>query len=207
ISNDTKKKLEQFWAPFHYLIIDECSMISQSFLAELEKNISIGKKNAINGCTFGGLNILLCGDFHQFPPVVAPKDGLYMPAAPGVDSILQCTGRILYEEFSTIVILQEQMRVVDPEWREMLTRLRHGNVQKKDIDLLRGMIITDTTAGQWEKACLATPQHGVQRAWNEAALQKHCEVTGGQVFICHAEDRVKDHELNLAEEYGLALRS
>ncbi|KAJ3997467.1 hypothetical protein F5050DRAFT_1542319, partial [Lentinula boryana] len=98
----------------------------------------------------------------------------------------------LYEEFSAVVVLQEQMRVVDPEWREMLTRLRHGNVQKKDIDLLKGMIITNKQANTTK---------------NEAALRKHCKVTKGQVFICHTEDQVKDCELNLAEEYGLALHS
>lgn len=44
ISDDTKRKLQEFWAPYKYLNIDECSVVSQAFLAELEKNISIGKQ-------------------------------------------------------------------------------------------------------------------------------------------------------------------
>ena len=59
LASETKKKLQEFWKQYEYLIIDECSMISQEFLAQLEKNISIGKGSPLNGQTFGGINVLL----------------------------------------------------------------------------------------------------------------------------------------------------
>jgi len=44
LSNETKAKLQTFWKHYVYLIIDECSMISKTFLAELSRNIpGIGK--------------------------------------------------------------------------------------------------------------------------------------------------------------------
>ena len=49
ISDGTRKKLQEFWAPCRYLIIDEISMISKRFLAIIERNISIGKA----GCSAG----------------------------------------------------------------------------------------------------------------------------------------------------------
>ncbi|KAE9409060.1 hypothetical protein BT96DRAFT_953836 [Gymnopus androsaceus JB14] len=170
-------------------------MISCEFLVELEKNISIGKQNIQNEPTFGGLNILLCRDFHRFPPVAAPNDGLYMPAQPGHDKLEQCVGQTLYEELSTVVILKEQMRV--------------------DIEMLRGQIVKHTNdpgatnfdTERWNNVSLVTPQHRVHRAWNEMALQKHCHKTQGRIYICCAEDTVKGAELNLAEEYAMALRT
>lgn len=45
---------------------------------------------------FRDVNILLCVDFHQFSPV---GDGLYCSTV-------------------LVVILEEQMQVVDPEWRD-----------------------------------------------------------------------------------------
>jgi hypothetical protein len=65
-----------------YLIINEYSMLVKSFLALLSKHISIGKEGSESGSSgsFGGINVILCGDLHQFPPVVAaPSEALYQP--------------------------------------------------------------------------------------------------------------------------------
>ena len=73
VSDAAKKKLQDFWRNVHYLIIDEYSMLSKSFLAALSRNISIGMEGSQGfrqGISFGGLNIILCGDLHQFPPVI-----------------------------------------------------------------------------------------------------------------------------------------
>ena len=63
-------------------------MISKSFLTKLSRNIRIGKtkgsvenpesNHANNSLGFGGINVILCGDLHQFPPVAGAKqDPLY----------------------------------------------------------------------------------------------------------------------------------
>jgi len=65
--------LQHFWHPRHYLIIDEFSSITKKFLAILSKNIGIRKEGTElgqPGHSFGGINGILCGDPHQFPPVV-----------------------------------------------------------------------------------------------------------------------------------------
>ena len=43
LSSESKAKLQAFWKNYEYLIIDEFSMISKTFLAKLSKNIGIGK--------------------------------------------------------------------------------------------------------------------------------------------------------------------
>jgi hypothetical protein len=46
LSDESKAKMQQFWHPRRYLIIDEFSMIAKTFLAILSENIGIGKEAA-----------------------------------------------------------------------------------------------------------------------------------------------------------------
>jgi hypothetical protein len=65
-----------------YLIIDEYLMISKSFLQPLLTNISIGKEGADDhqNILFSGVSVILCGDLHQFPPVMgSPQEPLFKP--------------------------------------------------------------------------------------------------------------------------------
>ena len=50
------------------LFIDECSMISEQTLAQIEKACSVKDYNKY----FGGMQVILVGDFYQLPPV--PKN-------------------------------------------------------------------------------------------------------------------------------------
>ena len=117
IKDEAKKKLQDFWRDVCYLIIDEFSMISRSFLATLSRNIAIsleGAPGTSKGHSFGGLNVILYGDLHQFPPVACAKsEALYHPVNLAKDSEDAKIGRHTYEEFSTVVVLREQMRVTD----------------------------------------------------------------------------------------------
>ena len=83
VSTESKGKQQAYWKHIKYLVIDEVSMISKSFLAKLSHNISIGKMTEggiPSAHSFGGANIILCGDFFQFLPVAcAPSEALYFP--------------------------------------------------------------------------------------------------------------------------------
>ena len=148
VSDAAKKKLQEFWRNVCYLIIDEYSMLSKSFLAALSRNISIGMEGSQGfrqGMSFGGLNVILCGDLHQFPPVACRKrDPLYYPISVDDPTDLQ-VGRKLYEEFSTVVILREQMRVTDHTWRDFLDHLRHGRVEQRHLTMLRTLLLKRQT--------------------------------------------------------------
>ena len=148
VSDATKKKLQEFWKNIRYLIIDEYSMLSKSFLATLSRNISIGTEGSQGfqqGLSFGGLNVILCGDLHQFPPVACRKqEPLYYPLSADDPTALQI-GRKIYEEFSTVVILREQVRVTDHVWRDFLDHLRHGRVEPRHLKMLRTLLLKHRT--------------------------------------------------------------
>ena len=212
IKEEAKKKLQEFWQDVRYLIIDEFSMLSRSFLATLSRNISIGLEGASyarDDRSFGGLNVILCGDLHQFPPVACAKsEALYHPVNPIKDSDDAKIGRRIYEEFSTVVILREQMRVTDKPWREFLVRLRYGRVQRCDLVMLRNLLLQnspiDFSSPPWTEASLITPRHAVRTHWNQAALRKACSENGQRLLICQAEDTIKNRPLSLRERYALA---
>ena len=64
------QSLQAIFAGVIYLIVDEKSMVSLSLLARIHKRcVKIFPRTA--NLAFGGLNILLAGDFFQLPPVAA----------------------------------------------------------------------------------------------------------------------------------------
>ena len=236
ITDAAKKKLQDFWRDVRYLIIDEYSMLSKSFLATLSRNISVGMEGSQGyrqGESFGGLNVILCGDLHQFPPVACGKrEPLYYPL--GADDKLPFqVGRKIYEEFSTVVILKEQMRVTDRVWRDFLDSLRYGRVETRHLKMLRTLLLRrrtqnstltcspDTTSPHtnppeatnppidfstqpWADSSLITPRHAVRTRWNQAATQKQCVESKTRLFICPSLDTIKGSPLTLEERYALA---
>ena len=215
VQDEAKKKLQEFWRGVRYLIIDEFSMLSRSFLTILSRNIGIGLEGAPfarEDNSFGGLNVILCGDLHQFPPVACAKsEALYHPVNLAKDSDDAKIGRRIYEEFSTVVTLREQMRVTDDGWREFLVRLRYGRVERSDLAMLRGLLLPnspiDASSPTWAEVSLITPRHAVRTQWNQAALRKACSESVQRLLVCHAEDTIKSRPLSLAERCALAQRN
>ncbi|KAG2122383.1 hypothetical protein BD769DRAFT_1475048 [Suillus cothurnatus] len=80
-----------------YFIIDECSMLSRTFFAHLSAYIAKGKSLAGKKDTkesFAGVNVILVGDFHQFPPVASGKNApLFWPCNPSKDNAEELLGR------------------------------------------------------------------------------------------------------------------
>jgi hypothetical protein len=191
---DAKKKLHNMWQHARYLIIDEYSMLSRPFLATLSKNITLA--TLLNGfglpdCSFGGINVILCGDLHQFPPV-AVKDGDYLfhPIDLRSQDSDSALGRNIYEEFTTVVILREQKQTSDPGWCSFLRRLRSGEVKQNDTRMLRSLIVdrdptkkVDFNSDPWSSAPLITSRHRVRNLWNKTALRKWCKRSGQQLLV------------------------
>ena len=126
-SAQTIKALEAYWADKQYLIIDEISMVSREMFAKLSSIVSRAKAHdgTISDEPFGGVNVILVGDFHQFPPVAAkPSAPLYWPCNPEKDTDKDMLGRKLYEQFEEVVRLKTQVRVTDEPWLDLLQHVR-----------------------------------------------------------------------------------
>lgn len=208
MGSQTKARLEAFWRGKRYLIIDEVSMISKKFFAALSRNITMGKPLGVEtGSPFGGLNVIICGDFHQFPPVAQKKTSpLYYRVDLSTNSAEELAGRRLYEQFSHVVLLKEQVRVTDETWLRFLRNLRFGRTTQSDIEMLKTIVIghdqcptTNYSEEPWSEAFLVTPRHVVRNRWNEAQVSALCQRTQQPVLTCPAEDRVGNREMTIEE--------
>lgn len=67
----TNPRLKKRFKELKVLIIDEVSMISPTIFSVMDKVLQIAKKN---DKSFGGIQIILSGDFFQLPPISRTKD-------------------------------------------------------------------------------------------------------------------------------------
>lgn len=96
---------------------------------------------------FGGLNVILFGDFHQFPPVGDPKTALYMPPPATAAEDAQ-RGFSLYRQFDDVVLLKEQMRVQDSKWMSMLENLRSGDCDAEQVGMVKDLVLGSANCPQ-----------------------------------------------------------
>ena len=148
--------------------------------------------------SFGGMDLIDSGDFHQFPPVGNPSAALYCNR-PDTDGQHALKGRAIFQEYNNVVILREQMRVTDETWSGILSRLRVGECTKEDMDEVQKLVLTnprcdipDFPTAPWCDATLITPRNATKDLWNSAALEGHCRRSGNHKYIISAEDTVRE---------------
>ncbi|KZT61157.1 hypothetical protein CALCODRAFT_406330, partial [Calocera cornea HHB12733] len=190
--------LAAIWRYPAYMIIDEVSMYSKEFLVLISRSITAVRlstnRNAPADMSFGGLNTL----------------PLYCPGPPFRDTKDERLCWKIYEEFMSIVVLQEQCQVKDDRWLAFLCQSRYGLCTNEDIQLLRGLILggkdcpeTNFEETPWNGAVLITLHHCIRNQWNEALIQQHCQKTKQTLLISKAYNTVGDHEVTNAERYTI----
>jgi len=215
-SAQTIKALEAYWRDKHYFIIDEISMVSRQMFTKLSGIISQAKAGDGTGTEepFGGLNVILVGDFHQFPPVTTKAlTALYWPCNPEKDTNSNMLGRKLYEQFDTVVRLKTQVRVTDPEWLDLLQHAWHGTCQESHITMLchlvlthNGCPMTDFMLPPWKDTLLVTPRHAMHMQWNSMSVKHRTQANGHTLIKCPAFDTINGRSLTLQEKFPVAAK-
>ena len=132
LQGDSLHRLQMKLDGKSYIIIDEMSMMGHRMLSWLDDRLRAGTGHQDK--PFGGLSIILLGDFGQLPPV---GDRPMYKAGSG--SRASDHGHMLYSSFNTVVILDQVMRQVGESataFRALLMRMRDGNVTEDDWQLL-----------------------------------------------------------------------
>ncbi len=163
------------------VILDEMSMIAPKLLKNINDRLNMAfpttnitdhsnqdrqsahDDDRQSAQIFGGRHVIISGDFCQLPPVRSPQ-GLYSHSS---SSDKQSDGRELFLKFNTVVELSKQLRQKgDNNYSEILNRVRVGNIQSSDLEVLNSRIATETEiklrlqqaaiAGQSMLSCAAT---------------------------------------------------
>ena len=127
-----------------YIFIDELSMVScREFYAICARLCEIYNKPEV---AFGGVNMIVAGDFAQLPPVGG--NPLYrrfskneMNTRQSEYEQLSILGLIYWHQFTTVVILRKNMRQKhqspeDTKLRTCLENMRYASCTKEDLDFL-----------------------------------------------------------------------
>jgi len=115
------QKAKQRWLRTKILVIDEVSMVDGDLMDKLE---AIARQIRHNGRPFGGIQLIITGDFFQLPPV--PEGGraakFAFDASSWATSIQHTIG------------LHQVFRQKDPIFAGMLNEMREGRLSQSSID-------------------------------------------------------------------------
>uniref|UniRef100_A0A1B0B7Q8 ATP-dependent DNA helicase PIF1 n=1 Tax=Glossina palpalis gambiensis TaxID=67801 RepID=A0A1B0B7Q8_9MUSC len=115
----------QAWRKCKRLIIDEISMVDGEFFDKIE---AVARHVRRNDRPFGGIQLILCGDFLQLPPVTKRN-----PTLGNVDAQQQrfCFQSNAWEKCIEFVFeLKDVHRQSDPEFIKILNHIRIGHVNE-----------------------------------------------------------------------------
>jgi len=133
---EEKKYLWKRFEKARVLIIDEVSMLHSSQLDMVEK---VCRRFKRNDKPFGGLQVILSGDFFQLPPINTHSDdnqsGMIFNSA---------AWQILNP---AICYIEEQHRQEDDRLSEILNMIRENKIEEKHYELLNGRVGIDLKKG------------------------------------------------------------
>ena len=203
LGTKSKRELVDMWDGVDYLFIDEVSMIG----CEMLHNISSVLTEATGKtCAFGGVNVVLAGDFAQLPPigdVRLYKNMNISGVASGASKRAQAKvlGKLLWLSIETIVILREVVRQSGSENKQfvdLLQRLRTGICTQEDYGLLKSRVLQEVTLTVdegWRMAPVIVSNNATRDAINVRATQAFAARTGKDLQWYHAVDMHKRVEI------------
>ena len=183
-------RLQEAWHGTSYLIIDEKSMLGRVAMGRIDHRLRQifpnGKEQP-----FGGLSVILVGDFGQLPPVLdTPLYQTAMTSGQHTTSILSNLGAAAYLSFTESVTLQQVMRQADTDeqtaaFKNALANIRAGQAEPADHDLLASRAWERLTSVEQQpfsdSVILATTTSSVNTTNLSALLQ-----SGKPVLLCPA---------------------
>jgi ATP-dependent DNA helicase PIF1 len=113
------------------LVIDEISMLHDYRLDMIDE---VSRKVRRRDEPFGGIQVILCGDFFQLPPVnrTDSRQGSFVVNAE------------VWEDFDPVICyLQEQHRQDDNDFLEILNAMRSGDVRRRHAEMLLKRVDAD----------------------------------------------------------------
>lgn len=145
------------WLKTDTLVIDEVSMLTAELFEKLEE---IARKIRKNDRPFGGLQLIMVGDFFQLPPVSKGEDTKFVFESP------------LWASMGlTTHALTEIVRQKNPEFQAILNEARTGTLTKASLKVLRKRMDLDYKSLEIQPSMLFT-RRGEVDSINTTHLKK-----------------------------------
>jgi ATP-dependent exoDNAse (exonuclease V) alpha subunit len=135
-----KQYLRKHFTRTNVLIIDEISMLHAGQLDMVDMICRAFKKN---NTPFGGMQIVMCGDFFQLPPIQRKQEGMLALEDENKASFV-IESNIWQEMNLSICYLDEQHRQDDPTFLRVLNDIRSGEVSETTVEHLSERLNKET---------------------------------------------------------------
>lgn len=190
-------------------------MISKVLLSLISKQATTAKALMDSAIPFGGMSVIVLGDFDQFPPIddnAALYRKLSVPTSHRLTEYHNkaILGHNLWQQFTTVVILTQQMRQAEDRpylyikiqynlflivyiYFELLQRIRHGTSTYEDFETLSSRIISSSSciSSKWQKAPIITSRNSVRCAVNPLQMLHYAKEQQQRPIIWEAVDYYK----------------
>jgi hypothetical protein len=168
------------------MIIDEVSMIDLSMLSTIDNQCKIAKSlDRSSPDLFGGLPIVLfMGDFFQFSPVKGPA--LWQEPRRGNDE--DAKGRMIWHQFTDVIILDEQMRQAkDPIFHNLLRRARAAELTEEDLALLNKKVAKSLFTPELKGATTVVKTNAMRHHVNRVQMEHFARSRSQRIYIFPAQ--------------------
>ena len=130
-----KRHVKKRWTSIRTLVIDEVSMLTPELFERLDAIGRAVRKQSHK--PFGGLQLVLVGDFCQLPPISKDVSGSE------VELRFLFESDIWSSSINTIIVLNKIWRQIDPVFQKVLTEVRMGVVSAESENILRSRMNTN----------------------------------------------------------------
>ena len=175
-------RVRKLWSKKTVIIIDEVSITDLSMLSTINNQCKITRSlDRSSPDLFGGLPIvILIGDFHQFSPVRGPA----LWKEPRIRNDEDVNGRIIWHQFTDVIILDQQMRQAeDPAFRDLLGRARSATLTEDNLALLNSKTTTSLIAPELENATTVIKLNVLRHHVNRLQMEHFARTRSQSIYI------------------------
>ena len=165
------------------LVTDEISMTGDDTFKHLNLALQLIKENSL---PFGGISVMTIGDFLQLPPV--KQNAIYVNAKEGTYEAL--SGSLWQELFKLHELVEIVRQSSDPEFAQILNRVREGKQTDDDVVQIQSLADTDTSGWPPNEFVKLYLSNYLANKENEESISN----LDSEVFVIKSEDSGKDLE-------------
>ena len=213
VSIQNKILLRDEWQHVEVALLDECSMLSEQLLCEVDHALRYAKESPNEW--FGGIIMIFAGDFFQFPPVMGSSlcTPISLYGKQTDEEFKKRLGRTAWKTIDTVIELAEQQRMKsDPEYADAVLRLRTRDCTIEDVDLFNSRLIksashpdgVDMSGPENQNAAVIVQTNIIREILNMSKARSNCD--NSELVICAANDKINSSTVLTEEDYKMLLR-
>jgi hypothetical protein len=184
------KRIQKRWAQAHTMLIDEFGIMDSGLCGQLSRRLSFIKARQQE--YFGGIDLILVGDFNQLLPV---QGGSLYDWRTQIDSVgasgdIQLGAKAYASSVDKVVFLTTVERInqgadpINARWLTVLHHIATGSCTDADVDFINSMVRQDLSAAVWREAQMIAIENKDRIEFNWHKVRDHAVRLGA--FICVA---------------------